>query len=177
MTFQFSRKLSDCVIRSRGRPGLAAEIEGWIKVHTSKSRFVQTDHKRRLQLFPDLLKGRSQTTLTSFCFFLPPTPLRLHFLPYKSWHFLTTYPPLLVNVVCEWSLRATEEKLRNKWSFRNPTWAKKEKSWEYFFFFKVDLLQLWICIFYHVLREHSHMTSDIFGAFLTYLPTYYYEGH
>ena len=40
MTFQFSRKLSDCVIRSRGRPGLAAEIEGWIEVHKAKSTFV-----------------------------------------------------------------------------------------------------------------------------------------
>ena len=32
-----------------------------------------------------------------FGFFWLPNPLRLHFLPYKNWHFLTNYPPLLVN--------------------------------------------------------------------------------
>jgi hypothetical protein len=36
-----------------------------------------------------------------FGFFWPPTPLRWHFLPYKTWHFWTTSPPLLLNVVCE----------------------------------------------------------------------------
>ena len=48
--------------------------------------------------------GRSQTTFTRFVFFWPPTPLRLHFLRYKSLQkvdFMTTYPPTLVNVVCE----------------------------------------------------------------------------
>ena len=30
------------------------------------------------------LRGRSQTTFTRFVFFWPPTPLRLHFLWYKS---------------------------------------------------------------------------------------------
>ena len=30
-----------------------------------------------------------------------PSLLSLHFLPYKSWHFQTTYPSLLINVVCE----------------------------------------------------------------------------
>ena len=35
------------------------------------------------------LWGRSQTTLTRFCLFWTPTPLRWHFLPYKSWQNLT----------------------------------------------------------------------------------------
>ena len=42
------------------------------------------------------VRGRSQTTFTRFVFFWPPTPLRLHFLWYKSLQkvgFLTTYPP------------------------------------------------------------------------------------
>ena len=38
-------------------------------------------------------------------FFLPHTLLGWHFLPYERWqknqYFWTTYPPLLVNVVCE----------------------------------------------------------------------------
>ena len=37
-----------------------------------------------------------------FGIFWPPIPLRLHFLPYKSWHFLTTYPPLLVNALFDY---------------------------------------------------------------------------
>ena len=36
-----------------------------------------------------------------FGFFWPPNPLRWQFLPDKSWHFWTTYPLFLVNVVCE----------------------------------------------------------------------------
>ena len=39
-----------------------------------------------------------------FGFFGPPTPLRLHFIWYKSLQkvdFFTTYPPPLVNVFCE----------------------------------------------------------------------------
>ena len=42
----------------------------------------------------------------SFGFFWPPSPLCWQFLPYESWHFWTTYPPLLVNVVCERPLTA-----------------------------------------------------------------------
>ena len=49
------------------------------------------------------IRGRSQTMLTSFWVFWPPTPFRWQFLPNKSWHFLTTYLPL-VNVVCERTL-------------------------------------------------------------------------
>jgi hypothetical protein len=54
------------------------------------------------------IRGHSQTTFTRFGFFWPPTPLRFHFLWYKSLQkvdFLTTYPPPLVNVVCERPLR------------------------------------------------------------------------
>ena len=36
-----------------------------------------------------------------FVSFWPSTSICLHLLPYESWHFLTTYPPLLVKVVCE----------------------------------------------------------------------------
>ena len=44
-------------------------------------------------------RGRSQTMFSNCVFFCPPTSLCLHFLPYKSLHFLTTYPFNLVNVV------------------------------------------------------------------------------
>ena len=49
-----------------------------------------------------VLRGSFTNYVDKFlaCFW-QPTLLRLHFLPYKSWHFLTTYPPLLINVVCE----------------------------------------------------------------------------
>ena len=47
--------------------------------------------------FGAILKLRWQ----DFSFFWPPTSLRWHFLLTKSEHFLTTYLPRLVNVVCE----------------------------------------------------------------------------
>ena len=51
------------------------------------------------------IRGRSQTKFTRFVFLWPPTPIRLHFHWYKSLQkvnfFLTTYPPPLVNVICE----------------------------------------------------------------------------
>ena len=56
------------------------------------------------------VRGRSQTTFTKFGFFWPPTPLRLHFIWYESLqkvNFLITYPPPLVNVVCEQPLTIT----------------------------------------------------------------------
>ena len=62
------------------------------------------------------VRGRSQTTLTSFGLFLttyPPNVNGWHFLPYnvdKNRHFLTTYPSPLVNVVSE---RPLSKKLRN----------------------------------------------------------------
>ena len=69
------------------------------------------------------LEGRSQTTFTIFVFIWPPTSLRLHYLWYKSLQksgFLTTYPPPLVNVVCEritwhsqnWGCSRTRSNLR-----------------------------------------------------------------
>ena len=64
--------------------------------------------------------GRSQTTFTRFVFFRPPTPLRLHFLWYKSLqkvNFLTTYPPSLVNVVCERPLRMLKIRYLNRYLF------------------------------------------------------------
>ena len=52
------------------------------------------------------IRGHSKTTLTSFgLFFWPHTPLCWQFLPDKSWHFWATYPPFLVNVVCERPLK------------------------------------------------------------------------
>ena len=61
-----------------------------------------------------------------FGFFWSPTPLCWNFLPYECWHkdnifgldylppsscerslWTTLYPPLLVNVVCEWTLLAS----------------------------------------------------------------------
>ena len=45
------------------------------------------------------IKDRSQTTLTSFYIFRPPTPLIYTFYLIKV--FLNTYPPLHVNVVSE----------------------------------------------------------------------------
>ena len=60
-----------------------------------------------------LIRGRSQTTLTRFWLFWPPTPRRWHFLTYKRWQKVkifglpsSTYPPLVVNV-CERSLYRT----------------------------------------------------------------------
>ena len=41
-----------------------------------------------------------------FGFVWPPTPLCWQFRPYESWHFWTTYPPLLQTVVCERPLLA-----------------------------------------------------------------------
>ena len=60
------------------------------------------------------------STLISFWLFL--TPLRWHFLPYKSQHFWTTYPPPLVNVVCERPLSA-----------RTPDHTNKQTIWTYLF--------------------------------------------
>ena len=40
-------------------------------------------------------------SVDKFLSFFTTSPLRCQLLPYKSWHFWTTYPPLLVNVVCE----------------------------------------------------------------------------
>ena len=59
-------------------------------------------------LFVFRLTGRSQTTLTRFWLFWPPTPLCWPIFSLwtltKSQHFKTTYPPPLVNVVCERTL-------------------------------------------------------------------------
>ena len=57
-----------------------------------------------------------------FVFFWPPTPLCWHFLPYKRWqksqHFWTSYPPLLVNVVCK---RQLTQNGRGIQTFIGPT--------------------------------------------------------
>ena len=54
-------------------------------------------------------RGRSQTTFTRFVFFfdhLPPSVYIFYGIKvYKKSIFLTTYPPPLVNVVCERPLR------------------------------------------------------------------------
>ena len=42
-----------------------------------------SDHKK-FRRANSPIRGRSQTTFTRFGFFYPPTPLRLHFLRYKS---------------------------------------------------------------------------------------------
>ena len=59
----------------------------------------------RLQFISIDLRGCSQTTLTSFCLFLTTCPPTLTFsnlvMVDKKLKFLTTYPPPLVNVVCE----------------------------------------------------------------------------
>ena len=55
----------------------------------------------------NLLRGRSQTTFTTFGFFdhLPPSVYIFYGIKvYKKSIFLTTYPPPLVNVVYEWPL-------------------------------------------------------------------------
>ena len=54
-------------------------------------------------------KGLFTNYLDKFLAFWPPTSLCLHFLPYESWHFLTTYPLVLVNIVCERPLSLTDE--------------------------------------------------------------------
>ncbi len=46
---------------------------------------IQFSFLMSLKYFRDrTIRGRSQTTFTKFGFFWPPTPLRLHFLWYKS---------------------------------------------------------------------------------------------
>ena len=39
------------------------------------------------------VRGRSKTTLTRFCLFRPPTPLRWHFLWYKRWQKVDIFGP------------------------------------------------------------------------------------
>ena len=54
------------------------------------------------QHLSSLYKGSFKNYVDKFlAFFWPPTPLRLHFLPYESRNCWTTYQPLLVNIVCE----------------------------------------------------------------------------
>ena len=59
--------------------------------------------------FITAIKGRSQTAFTRFGFFfdhLPPSVYIFYGMKvYKKSIFLTTYPPPLVNVVCERPLR------------------------------------------------------------------------
>ena len=52
------------------------------------------------------LGGHSQTKLTRI--WLDPLHPFVYTLSFKSWHFLTTYPALLVNVVCERPSKKTE---------------------------------------------------------------------
>ena len=56
------------------------------------------------QLSKTLIRGRSQTTFTKFGFFdqLPPSVYIFYGIKvYKKSIFLNTYPPPLLNVVCE----------------------------------------------------------------------------
>ena len=97
---------------------------------------------------------RSQTTLTIFGFFWPPTPSVYIFYDinvYKKSIFLTTNLPLLVNVVCERPLSIAEdwerwETLTFRGSFNNYVDDKMRRVGEE----------------YHLKRTHSYwMTLHI----------------
>ena len=71
---------------------------------SSLSRLIIFDWKcKRLKLVRSI-RGRSQTTLTSFCFYFDHLTLFIYTLYLIKMTFLTTYPLLLVNVVCKWPL-------------------------------------------------------------------------
>ena len=67
----------------------------------------------------NLIRGRSQTTFTRFVFFLttyPPPSVYIFYgiIVYKKSIFLSIYPPLLVNVVCERPLKENNVNLFDK---------------------------------------------------------------
>ena len=77
-----------------------------LELHNPINEYVIT-------LFVSKKRGRSQTTLTSFCLFLSTYPPTLTF---------STYPSLLVNVVCERPLTFIEEEIPSKTLF----WTQSE---------------------------------------------------
>ena len=96
-------------------------------IRSAKNRYLYAYHKSQwIQHDIKVYGGVHKLRLEYLSFFdhLPPSVYIFYgIMVCKKSIFLTTYPPPLVNVVCE-----------------------------------------------RPLREHSHMTSDIFWVFLTYLP-------
>ena len=88
-----------------------------------------------------------QTMFTKFVLFWPPYPLRVHFLWYKKSLFLTTYPPPLVNVVCERPLMGI-----NKKASKNPQNVVK-------IFLKVALHLVHSNCFYQKIILNFYMSS------------------
>ena len=71
---------------------------GWCTVHIAAFWHGTSGDNSMGRHFVIVQKLRWQV----FGFFHHLNPLlRWQFLPYKSWHFWTAYPPLVVNVVCE----------------------------------------------------------------------------
>ena len=79
------------------------------------------------------IRGRSQTMLTSFWVFWPPTPFRWQFLPNKSWHFLTKV--LFIFRCSKIGKKSEGNHFTYKWLpslfFANFTAAKDEKYFTY----------------------------------------------
>ena len=92
------------------------------------------------------IRGRSQTTLTRFLLFWPPTPMHWHFVWYNRWQkseiFWTTYLPRLVNVVCERTLNKNKDNKKKDASHgqQKTTLFQTEKECGAVWFFKVDYM-------------------------------------
>ena len=75
-----------------GKIGFSGSIHtDWIWIFTSHTRYFLNKIKMRFFVWPHCniwdhwIRGRSQTTLTRFWLFWPPTPLCWHFLWYDCW--------------------------------------------------------------------------------------------
>ena len=93
---------------------------GWLAINSITIRVGQALIKAQFRTvrltISTLLGGILLLRWQNLGFFLTTYPLRWHFLPCKSWpkswHFWTTYPPYLVNVVKECPLRASKTRTR-----------------------------------------------------------------
>ena len=63
----------------------------------------RTNMETKINVLSRVSRGSFTNNVDKFLAFFDHllNPLRWQFLPYERWHFWTTYPPLLVNVVCE----------------------------------------------------------------------------
>ena len=113
------------------------------------------------------IRGHSQTTLTRFVFFWPPTPLRLHFLWYKSLHkvdfFWPPTPPPLVNVVCE---RPPSQMWRHKKQSLYRVWLKERNcTWIFLSSFyeilkNVVYIQMRLHIFFNPIKSTTARNAE-----------------